>query len=157
MLKLTLAFCCVYFAAGASLAQSSRSVIAREFVEGIAKQDFADMASRVNGDASEGERENAISGLKLMEYNRAYGAYACLMANRRFDEAVAKACESKFLSEYSSFVQVGETAIVPSRAAECEARHRLRDAESEFPPFEFLRGEHTHLFDLVKMVDCLTK
>jgi hypothetical protein len=92
-----------------------------------------------------------------MEYNRAYGAYACLVENRSFDETVAKACENKFLSEYSSFIQVGENVITPGRVAECKARHRLRDAESEFPPFEFLRGEYTQLFDLAKMAACLVK
>jgi hypothetical protein len=158
MLRLTLAFClCVYSTTGVSLAQSSRNMLAREFVANIARQDFVDMASRIDGNVSEDERENAINGLKLMEYNRAYGAYACLVADRSFDEAVAKACESKFLSEYSRFIQVGERVIVPSRVAECEVRHRLHDAEGEFPPFEFLQGEHTQLFDLAKMADCLTK
>lgn len=157
MPRLAVALClCVYFTGGA-LAQISRNEVAREFVENIAKQDFADMVSRVDGKASEDEREAAINGLKLMEYNRAYGAYACLVANRSFDETASKTCENKFLSEYSSFIQVGENVIAPSRVAECEARHRLRDAESEFPPFEFLRGEYTQLFDLAKMADCLVK
>jgi hypothetical protein len=36
-------------------------------------------------------------------------------------------------------------------------RHRLYEAEIEFPPYEFLKGPISHLFDLSKFDECLTR
>jgi len=45
-------------------------------------------------------------------------------------------------------------SVEPMAATQCEMRARLFDAELEFPPFDFLKGELA-LFDFEKLNACV--
>jgi hypothetical protein len=66
------------------------------------------------------------------------------------------ACQAKSLKELQRFSVLIST-ITPERIRECEIRHRLFKAEIEFPPYEFLKGPISNLFDLSKFDECLTR
>jgi hypothetical protein len=132
-----------------------QQVLLRIVLESTAKAEFDARVAAINPKANEQQRENVTNALKLVEYNRIYGAYTCMLASPRDKDAILT-CQAKFLKELRRFSVLIST-ITRERIRECETHHRLFEAEIEFPPYEFLKGPISHLFDLSKFDECLTR
>jgi hypothetical protein len=135
--------------------RTAQQVLLRIVLESTAKAEFDAQVAAINPKANEQQRENVTNALKLVEYNRIYGAYTCMLASPRGKDAIL-ACQAKFLKELRRFSVLIST-ITRERIKGCETRHRLFEAEIEFPPYGFLKGPISHLFDLSKFNECLTR
>jgi hypothetical protein len=147
------------FVAATSLSYSQDRIAQQMFLrlvlESKAKAEFDATVTAINPKANEQQRENVTNALKLVEYNKMYGLYTCMLAGLA-DKDEFLACQAKLLKEIGRF-KVLVSTIRPERIMECEMRHRLHEAEIEFPPYEFLRGPISYLFDLAKFDECLTR
>jgi hypothetical protein len=135
--------------------RTAKQIFLRKVLESKAKAEFEATVAAINPKANEQQRENVTNALKLVEYNKMYGTYKCALASPTDKDAIL-ACQEKFLTELRHFKLLIST-IRPERIRECEIHHRLREAETEFPPYEFLKGPITYLFDLSKFDECLTR
>jgi hypothetical protein len=138
-----------------SQGRTTQQIFLRIVLESKAKAEFESTVAKINPKATEQQREDVTNALKLVQYNKVYGAYRCVLASPADKDAIL-ACQAKFLKELRRFSGLIST-IRRERIRECEIRHRLHEAEIEFPPYEFLRGPISHLFDLSKFDECLTR
>jgi hypothetical protein len=128
----------------------------RRYSLGLFRQEaFEATVAKINPKATEQQREDVTNVLKLVQYNKIYVAYRCVLASPSDKDAIL-VCQTKFLNELRRFSRLIYT-IRRKRINECKMRHRLYEAEIEFPPYEFLKGPISHLFDLSKFDECVTR
>jgi hypothetical protein len=135
--------------------RTAQQMFLRVVLENEAKAAFDRRIAAINPKANKQQREDVTNALRLAEYNRIYGAYTCMLASP-WDKDAILTCQKKFLKELRRFERLIST-IGRERIVECEMRHRLYEAEIEFPPYEFLKGPISHLFDLSKFDECVTR
>jgi hypothetical protein len=100
------------------------------------------------------ETEELLNFQKMILYNRVFGLSRCLADNHSSSEAL-DLCEKAFLERLKQLYRASEEQPV-SKLQRCYAVSRLKIEEAEFPPFDFLRGQETHLYNLQKLTDCVT-
>lgn len=135
--------------------RTAQQIFLRTVLESKAKAEFESTVAKINPKATAQQREDVTNVLKLVQYSKIYGVYRCLVASPA-DKDAFLACQAKFLKELRRFSGLIYT-IRRERIRECEMRHRLHEAEIEFPQYEFLKGPISHLFDLSKIDACLTR
>lgn len=137
-------------------AKATRQFAMRYILEENVKKEFEHMIAAISPGVSEEQRREGTDGLKMAEYNKAYGTYVCWKTTNTEDSF--QACTKKFMAEFQRFFGLSDYAVVIGRVrlAKCEMQSRLFDAEIEFPPYDFLKGNGIFLFDLAKYNACVT-
>jgi hypothetical protein len=153
--RLTVVLGILFAATSLSYSQerTAQQIFLRTVLESNARAEFDKTLAAINPKATAQQRENVTNALKLVEYNKIYGVYTCVLASSA-DKDKILACQAKLLKELRRFRGLIST-IRPERIRECEMRHRLYDAEIEFPPYKFLKGPMSYLYDLSKFDECL--
>jgi hypothetical protein len=112
--------------------------------------------------ATDEEFALAINLVKLTLYNGAYIAAECALLAPKGEntDTFVKDCgherNQAFVRVYEQATAILKKGPVAKRlAAECLNRAMLPEAENQFPPYEFLAGPDTHLFDVKKLDGCL--
>jgi hypothetical protein len=105
----------------------------------------------------ENESADALNGLKVLSYQRAYLAYACV--KRHGIGKGAERCEKEEGVHLSRFYELLKSIkLIPyNLQASCIIQHRLYREEAEFKPFPFQKfeGDGLALYNFEKLNDCL--
>jgi hypothetical protein len=105
--------------------------------------------------------EIGIDLLKVMLYNKAYMHIQCALlapkdqnASTFLDDCTDERLQA-FSRVYTRSQTIGLEKGPTARMAEpCFQQARLTQEEEQFPPFDFLAGSHTYLYNVKKLEGC---
>lgn len=109
------------------------------------------------------DRAGAIEGLKSLVYNKAFIYIQCYrraprggdlnLSNRFFNDCVSD--RQQAMQRVFNFASTkGLDRSVAPRVNQCMDQGRAKEAEADFPPFDFLIGPGLHLYDMKQVDDC---
>jgi hypothetical protein len=105
--------------------------------------------------------EIAVTGTKMLVYNKAYIYYSCIMSlgpSGNFTNEQLSRCVEEKMRPVKRWFGLGAnyaSVIGDQRSVRCEMRTRMFEAELEFPPYDFLKDKEVALYDVAKMNECL--
>jgi hypothetical protein len=155
------------FASAQSAAKSVGTDL-RASIEPFVKNLYEQMGGIANviggGSLSAEDAEEFRNYMKGRVYNMAYAYYRCKarLSSSPGNDAVA-GCYKKAIQENNASIRIidlsgGEKGKNAEEIAACEQKARLSDAETEFPPYDFLKRSDGRdiLYDYAVMERCLT-
>jgi hypothetical protein len=104
-------------------------------------------------------RNMADNFMKMIFYNRKYNEYLCVTTTLTGDTEVFAQCINGRSAQIAKFIKMADyiPSLDPPKANRCEVLSRMFEAEFEFPPFDYLKGERINLFDFEKFNECLMR
>jgi hypothetical protein len=138
--------------------QSMRTALQDEFNQAVKM--FSD---RRSPSVTDKEFAVALDGVRMVHYNKVYIHVQCaqLAPRRQNVESFIKDCVHErlqaFQRVYTRSLSILDKGLVSPAANACYDQARLLEAEEQFPPFDFLAGPTTHLFNVKQLDGCLAK
>jgi hypothetical protein len=146
---------------GSAVYDDIRDIIEKQFEESV--KEYHKVKNPANTPADD---EIVIRGEKLLFYNKAYIVTQCMVRSGKttnnqnsylqFVKSV-DACAGQLFTMLEQFVDEIEKWTADPRGISCFQMARLKEMESEYPPYGFLAESSSTLVDVKQLWDCLER